>query len=187
MPGVVRFLQRVHRLFVDEDEAGDRARELAEGEGSEVQQRLLARTIRSVTDDCETLSFNTAISHLMVFVREIEKDGRMPRAIGESFVSLLAPLAPHLAEEVWSLLGHEQSIAFVPWPEARPELLVEDEVELVVQVQGKVRARLRIAADAAEEDVKAAALAQANVQKYLRDRTPKRVIYVPGRLVNVVL
>jgi leucyl-tRNA synthetase len=187
MPGVFRFLQRAYRLFVDEEEAGDRLRELPEAPGSDAQQRLLARTIDAATRDFEALAFNTSISQLMVFVRDIEKDGRIPLSIGEAFLRLLAPLAPHLCEELWARRGHAETIAYEPWPEADPALLVEDEVEIVVQVRGKVRAKLRVPADAEEAAVCELALAQPNVQKYLGDQTPKRVIYVPGRLVNVVI
>ena len=187
MPGVFRFLQRVYRLFVDEEGERERVRELSGGAGSDAQQRLLARTIDRVSKDCEELAFNTAISHLMVFVRDVEKDGRIPLSIGEAFLRLLAPLAPHLCEELWARRGHAETIAYEPWPEADPALLVEDEVEIVVQVRGKVRAKLRVPADAEEAAVCELALAQPNVQKYLGDQTPKRVIYVPGRLVNVVI
>jgi leucyl-tRNA synthetase len=187
MPGVFRFLQRVYRLFLEEGDAEDQRRELPDVAGTTEQQRLLARTIDRTGSDFEELAFNTAISHLMVFVRDIEKDGRMPRQIGEAFLRLLAPLAPHLGEELWQLLGHAQSIAYAPWPEADPGLLIDEQVELVVQVQGKVRARIQVAADADEDTVREAALAQENVQKHVGDRTPRKVIYVPGRLVNVVL
>jgi leucyl-tRNA synthetase len=187
MPGVFRFLQRVYRLFLEEGDAEDQRRELPDVSGTTEQQRLLARTIDRTGSDFEELAFNTAISHLMVFVRDIEKDGRMPRQIGEAFLRLLAPLAPHLGEELWQLLGHAQSIAYAPWPEADPGLLIDEQVELVVQVQGKVRARIQVAADADEDTVREAALAQENVQKHVGDRTPRKVIYVPGRLVNVVL
>ena len=114
--GVHRFLQRAWRLVVDE-EAGDRTRELPDGGGSEAQQRLLARTIRDVSDDVEALQFNTAIAKLMVFVRDVAKDGPLPRAAAEGFVLLLAPFAPHVAEELWERLGHRESLARAPWPE----------------------------------------------------------------------
>ncbi len=186
MPGVLRFLQRIYRLFVEEGEGGDAPRALADGPGSPDQQRLLAQTIDAATRDFEELRFNTAISQLMVLVRDIEKSGPMPRAIGEPLLRLLAPLAPHLAEELWERLGHPDTIAYEPWPEADPALLAQEEIEVVVQVAGKLRARICVPADAGEEAVREAALAQPNVQKYLNGRSPKRVIYVPGRLVNVV-
>ncbi len=186
IPGVSRFLGRAYRLVCEEDDAGDRVRAFPPGEGSEAQRRLLAQTIDKVTRDCEALEFNTAISALMVFVRDVEKDGPAPRAIVEPFVLLLAPLAPHLAEELWQRLGHAKSLAYEPWPVADPGLLAVDEVELTVQVAGKVRARVRVAADADEATARAAALAHENVKKHLGAGAPRRVIYVPGRLINLV-
>jgi leucyl-tRNA synthetase len=186
IPGVSRFLGRAYRLVCEEDDAGDRVRAFPPGEGTEAQRRLLAQTIDKVTRDCEALEFNTAISALMVFVRDVEKDGPAPRAIVEPFVLLLAPLAPHLAEELWQRLGHEKSLAYEPWPVADPALLAVDEVELTVQVAGKVRARVRVPADADEATARAAAEANENVKKHLGAGAPRRVIYVPGRLINLV-
>jgi leucyl-tRNA synthetase len=185
IPGVFRFLQRVHRLFLDDET--DRLRDFAPGEGTEAQQRLLAATVDKVTRDCEGLDFNTAISALMVFVRDIEKDARMPRAIGEDFLRLVAPLAPHLAEEIWQALGHERSIAFEPWPQANERFLVSDEVEIGVQINGKMRARICVPADADQSKVLAIALANEAVQKYVGEDAPRRVVYVPGRLLNLVV
>ena len=188
MPGMDRFLHRTYRLFLQNGDGGDRLRELPEGPGTERQQRLVARTIAEVTEDMETLAFNTAISQLMVFARDIERgEERMPRGAGEVFVRLLAPLAPHLAEEFWERLGHEDSIAYEPWPQADLALLTRAEIEIVVQVQGKVRGRVTVPADADEDAVREAALRQPNVLRHVGDRSPSRVIYVPGRLVNIVL
>ena len=187
IPGVSRFLQRVYRLFVDADSGEERTRELALGTGTEDQQRLLAGTIDRVTADFERLDFNTAISQLMVFAREIERAGPLPRSIAEPFLLTLAPLAPHLAEELWSRLGHETSLAYEAWPEADRSLLVAEQIELAVQVQGKLRGRARVPADADEAAVREAVLALPNVQRHIGGRTPRRVIYVPGRLVNIVL
>jgi leucyl-tRNA synthetase len=183
--GVHRFLQRAWRLVVDEEE-GDRVRELAGGGGSEAQQRLLARTIQDVTDDVEALQFNTAIAKLMVFAREIAKDEPLPRAAAEAFVRLLAPFAPHVAEELWERLGHRESLARAPWPEADARLLETALVDLVVQVNGKRRDEIRVPAGAGDDEIRAAALAAENVRRHLGGREPKKVVIVPGRLVNVV-
>ena len=153
---------------------------------SEAQQRLLARTIDGVTRDFETMGFNTAISKLMVFLRDGAKDEPLSRGAAEAFVLLLSPMAPHLAEELWHKLGHAESLAYEPWPEADPALLVEDTITLAVQVNGKRRDEIQVAADADAAAVEAAALASEKVQKFLAGRTPKKVIVVPGRLVNVV-
>jgi leucyl-tRNA synthetase len=122
----------------------------------------------------------------MVFAREIAEGGPPPRAALDAFVRMLAPLAPHLGEELWRRLGHAESVAHAPWPEADPVLLEEKSVTLVVQVNGKKRDELVVPADADEAAVRAAALALEPVQRHLAGRAPKKVIVVPGRLVNVV-
>ncbi len=184
--GVYRFLQRAWRMVFEEGDEADRVRDLAPGPGTPEQQRLLARTIDAVTRDVEALEFNTAISSLMVFARDAEKDAPLPRALAEPFALLLAPFAPHLAEELWRGLGHARSLAYEPWPAADPALLVADEVEIAVQVAGKLRARVRVPADASEARVREIARADANVVKHLGDAAPRKVVYVPGRLVNFV-
>ena len=147
----------------------------------------MARTLDRVTADVETLDFNTAISTLMVFVRDVEKEALISHAMVEQFVLILSPFAPHLAEELWQRLGHGRTLAHEPWPEANAALLVDEEVEVVVQVQGKLRARIRVPRDAPEDFVRERALEDANVRQHVGDRTPRRVVYVPGRLVNLVL
>ncbi len=186
IPGVARFLGRAYRLVCEEDDAGDRLRSFAPGPGTDAQRRLLAKTIDKVTCDFEALEFNTAISALMVFVRDVEKDGPIARELAETFVLLLAPLAPHLAEELWQRLGHAESLVRAPWPVADPALLAVDEIELTVQVSGKLRDRVRVPADADEPTALAAALQSENVKKHLGSGEPRRVIYVPGRLINLV-
>jgi len=184
--GVYRFLQRSWRLFVDEDSPGEPLRSLPPGRGSHDQQRLLARTIAGVTKDIEELGFNTAISKLMIFVRDSVKDAPLHREAGEVFVLLLAPFAPHLAEELWQRLDHTMSLAYHPWPVADTAYLVQQTVRLAVQVNGKRRDEIEVPVDADEDAIKAAALAAANVRRYLEGRTPKKLIVVPGRLVNIV-
>jgi leucyl-tRNA synthetase len=184
--GVYRFLQRVWRLFIDEDSPGEPLRSMAAGRGSREQQGVLARTVAGVTRDLEELGFNTAISKLMVFTRDIVKEAPLPREAGESFVLLLAPFAPHLAEEIWQRLGHTTSLAYCAWPVADPECLVKDTLRLAVQVNGKRRDEIEVPVDADESTIKAAALAAENVRRHLEGRTPKKVIVVPGRLVSIV-
>ncbi|MGH0037312.1 MAG: leucine--tRNA ligase [Myxococcota bacterium] len=183
--GIHRFLQRVHRLVCDEDD-GDALRPLVDGAGSEDQARLTARTIAGVTEDLEAMRFNTAISKLMVFARDIAKDAPLPRQAAEAAVLLLSPMAPHLGEELWRKLGHTDTLAYEPWPEADASLLVEDTVTLAVQVNGKRRDEISVPADATKQAVEEAALASEKVRKHLDGRDPKKVIVVPGRLVNVV-
>ncbi len=189
MPGVYRFLARVYRLYTESDgaEDPDRPRAFAAGEGTDAQRKLLAKTIDRVTTDCESLNFNTAISQLMVFVRDIEKEQPMPLAIARQFLLLLAPLGPHLAEELWRGLGNQESLAYEPWPEADPALLIDDQVEVAVQVQGKMRGKITVDATAEQDAVFAAALEMENVRKHVGEKAPRRVIYIQGRLLNIVL
>jgi leucyl-tRNA synthetase len=184
--GVYRFLQRAWRMLVDEGADGELVRALEAGPGTEAQRRLLAVTIDGVTRDVEALQFNTAISKLMVFAREVEKEAPLPLAAARDFVLLLAPFAPHLAEELWQRLGESESLSAAPWPEADSRWLVTDVVTLVVQVAGKRRDQIEVPADADEAVIRAAALAAPNVKRHLGDSEPRRVIVVPGRLVNVV-
>jgi leucyl-tRNA synthetase len=187
IPGCHRFLQRTWRLLVDDDGPGEPAAALAPGDGTPAQARLTARTIAGVTDDLELLAFNTAISKLMVWTRDIGKEGPPPRAGAEAFLRLLSPFAPHLAEELWARLGFEGLVSVAPWPQADPTLLVEDRVRVVVQVNGKKRDDVEVAADASEDELRAAALASERVRALLDGREPRKVVVVPGRLVNVVV
>jgi leucyl-tRNA synthetase len=186
--GIQRFLQRAWRMLIAEDEDGSETlRELAPGGGSDAQRKLCAGTIAGVSEDLEAMRFNTAISKLMVFARDIGKGGAaLPREAAETFVLLLSPLAPHLGEELWQRLGHADTLAYEAWPVADQSLLVEDEVTLIVQVNGKRRAEMQVAADASNESIEAAALALESVSKHLGGREPKKLIVVPGRLINVV-
>ncbi|MCP4908079.1 MAG: class I tRNA ligase family protein, partial [bacterium] len=136
--------------------------------------------------DFEALRFNTAISKLMVFVRDVAGEKRLSRTSAEALVLMLSPLAPHIAEELWHRLGHEQSLVHEKWPEADPEQLREDSVTLVVQVNGKRRGEIEVSTEASEDALRETALAVEAVQKHLEGRSPKKVIVVPGRLVNVV-
>ncbi len=182
--GVYRFLQRAWRLFVDEEQEGEPMRQLASS--APAQARLVARTVAGVTGDIETLSFNTAIAKLMVLVRDVAKDAPLSRDAAETFLRLLSPFAPHLAEELWRRIGHTRSIAFEPWPTADPALLASETVTLAVQVNGKRRDEIEVPADASEDAIREAALAAPNVVRHLEGRAPKKVIVVPGRLVNIV-
>jgi leucyl-tRNA synthetase len=187
IPGCFRFLQRSWRLFVDEETDGEPTRELPPGAGTEAQARLTARTIAGVTADMEAIQPNTAIAKLMVFARDIAKDAPLPRDAGEAFLEMLAPFAPHLAEELWQRLGHADSVALATWPEADASLLIEDTVTLVVQVNGRRRSEVRVARDADEATVRAAVLADETTQRSLAGKEPRKWVVVPGRLVNVVV
>jgi leucyl-tRNA synthetase len=186
IPGVHRFLQRAYRLLVEDTDGGERLVDLADGPGTLEQQRLTARAIQGVTEDTEAMRFNTAISKLMVFSREVSRDAVLPREAAEVFILLLSPFAPHLAEELWQRLGHTQSLAAEPWPTADAALLVESTLTLAVQINGKRRDEIEVPADADEETIRRTALESPAVARQLDGREPKRVIVIPGRLVNIV-
>jgi len=186
IPGLHRFLQRVDRLVAADGEDDGSSPALVEDEGSDAQARLTARTIEGVTNDIEAMRFNTAISKLMVFSRDVVADATLPRAAAETFALLLAPFAPHLAEDLWRRLGHDGSLAREPWPEADPALLVQETLKLVAQVNGKRRDEIEVPADADDDAIREAALASEKVQRHLGGREPRKVIVVPGRLVNIV-
>ena len=183
--GIHRFLSRVWRLFFDEDDHPHPAvRDLAPDEET---LRVLHRTIADVTDMTETLRFNTAISQMMVFVNTMNvKEVRSRRAL-EQFLLLLAPYAPHLAEEIWSRLGHAETLAYEPWPEHDPAWLTVDTVTVVVQVNGKVRDRHEVAADTDEETVRELAMASERLAPHIAGKRVVKSIYVPGKLLNLVV
>ena len=187
--GVFRFLKRANRL-VTETPAADRAMTPAEA-------KSLNAMVKKVGDDLEAMAFNTAISAMMVFVNEAEgfakgKDGAagpepLPREMLEKFVLCLAPFAPHLGEELWQFLGHGESLAYEPWPKYDAAALVENEIEIPVQVMGKLRGRVRIPATATPAEMEAAAKANADVAKFLEGKTVVKVVAVPKRMVNFVV
>jgi leucyl-tRNA synthetase len=183
--GVYRFLNRVYRLVCDE-ETGAVLSTVA-GEATEEQQRVLHVMLKKVAEDIEGLRFNTAISAMMEFLNEASKWEQRPRAILEALVLALSPFAPHLAEELWSKLGHAESLAYVPWPVHNPALLVTDIMEVVVQVNGKLRGRVVVSKQAGPADVLGAAKAEPGVAAHLDGKTIRKEIYVPGKLVNLVV
>jgi leucyl-tRNA synthetase len=181
--GVYRFLQRIWRNLIDEDSGATR---LLPAPADDDTVRLLHRTIAGVRDDLDNLRFNTAIAKLIELNNHLTKLGGCPADIADRLVVMLAPMAPHVAEELWSRLGHTTSVTFADFPEADPAMLVSDEIEYPVQVNGKVRGRVVVAASASSDEVQAAALADDKVQAALGGQAPKKVIVVPGRMVNIV-
>ena len=188
--GAHRFLQRVWRRVVDEHTGETRVFDGASQQQLDTDTlRLLHRTIAGVSEDYVGLRNNTAAAKLIEYTNHLTKEHRdaVPRAAVEPLVLMLAPLAPHLAEELWLRLGHTTPLAHGPFPEADPAYLVDETVEYPVQVNGKVRGRVVVAADADDDRLKAAALADEKVQTFLAGATPRKVIVVPGRLVNLVV
>ena len=186
--GVYRLLQRIWRNVVDE-ETGETT--VVDGDLDDDTQRILHRTIASVRDGMERLRFNVSVAKITELNNHLTARyprGGVPRDAAEPLVLLLAPLAPHIAEELWSRLGHPDSLVTQPFPEADPAWLVDETVEIPVQIDGKVRARVRVPADADEEAVEALARADAQVAALLAaSGTVRKVIVVPGRLINFVV
>jgi leucyl-tRNA synthetase len=188
--GVSRFLERTWRLYflTRKGETTDvRNPALVENAGDPELERALHKTIQKVTADLEAMSFNTAISAMMVFVNTATGREKLPVALLEKFILLLAPFAPHMAEEVWAALGHTESIANAPWPAFDPALVKDDTLEIAVQVNGKLRDTISIEADADQATVQKLALASEKVQKALDGKPPKKVIVVPRKIVNIVV
>ena len=186
--GMQRFLQRLWRNVVNEDTG---ALIVTEEAAPEELLRHLHRTMVGVESDMAGLRFNTAIAKLIEFNNaltvHVTANGSTPRVVAEPLVQMLSPLCPHLTEELWSLLGHSDTVTYVPFPEADPALLVEDSIEVPVQVNGKVRGRISVAPDADEATHLALAMAQENVIAALEGKTPVKTIVIPGRTVNIVV
>lgn len=180
--GLFRFLQRAWRLAIDEETGGLRLADRAD-EGVE---RTLHRTIKRVGDDIERLAFNTAIAAMIEFVNEATRSGALTEGQLSRFVRTLCPFAPHLSEEVWSRMGGEGLASLAPWPGYDEAMLVEESVELAVQIMGKVKGRITAPADADAKAVEAIALADDRIRAQLEGLTVRKVIVVPGRLVNIV-
>ncbi len=183
LEGSRKFLDRVWRLIVDENgKLRDRITTFNDGKLDKVYNQ----TVKKVTEDFENLHFNTAISQMMVFVNEAYKADALPYAYIEGFVQLLAPIAPHIAEELWEILGNEGGISYVPWPTFDEAALVESEVEIVCQINGKVRAKLMVPVDSGKEALEELALANEQIKEHIAGKTVRKVIAVPNKLVNIV-
>ena len=182
--GIFRFLARVWRLFVDENE--NLSSQIGGHSPDPAFERTLHRTIKKVTADIESLHFNTAISQLMIFVNEAYKLEKFPKEFMEKFVLLLSPFAPHLAEELWDKLGHGKTLAYEAWPTYEEALTLESEVELVVQINGKILARIVVPADASQEEILAKAKSEEAIAPKILGKTMIKEVVVSGRLVNLV-
>jgi leucyl-tRNA synthetase len=186
--GVRNFLDRVWRMIVD-----DRAEEtrlssnVVDVEPTAEQSRMLHKTIKAVTQDIEQMSFNTAIARMMEFTNFFTKADARPKAAVESFVLLLSPYAPHLAEELWQLLGHDQTLAYEPWPTYDEASIKEDTVEVPVQVNGKLRGRIQVPAGTDRDALEAAARGDSRIAELLEGKTVVKTVVVPGRMVNFVV
>ncbi|MBQ4501348.1 MAG: leucine--tRNA ligase [Spirochaetales bacterium] len=177
--GVWRFIDRIWRLADEKPLTEDKA-------PAEILKSL-HKTIKKVTDDTATLNFNTAISQMMVYINDLSKLETLPREAWEPLILMIAPYAPHLAEELWEKAGHKPSVANVSWPQYNEALTIDAEIQIVCQINGKVRAKIMLSKDAKKEEIFAAAKANVNVKKYLDGATIVKEIVVPGKLVSFVV
>jgi leucyl-tRNA synthetase len=186
--GVYRFLGRAWRMIVDaEADSVKLDAHVQPVELSTEQAKVVARTVAAVTDDFEALRFNTAISRLMEFVNAFTSQEVRPKAAMETFTLLLSPLAPHIGEELWRILGHEETLAYEPWPQYDPALLKDDQVEIPVQVNGKLRGRVMVPAEADALLIERTAREDPKIVAALGGKTVRKVVVVPGKLVNFVV
>ena len=176
--GARKFLDRIYRLFENN--------KIVEKENKNLE-KVYHQTVKKVTEDYEALSFNTAISQMMIFVNEVYKVNKLPKAYAEGFVKMISCITPHLGEELWSLLGHNNTIAYEPWPTYILELTKNDEITVVVQINGKVRDKIEVSADLDQEEIKKIALGSSKVQEYIGNNPLRKVIVVPNKLVSIVI
>ncbi|MED3322140.1 leucine--tRNA ligase [Bacillus thuringiensis] len=181
LDGARRFLDRVWRLFIQD--SGELSEKITDAPNKELE-KAYHQTVKKVTEDYAELRFNTAISQMMVFINDAYKAETLPKEYVEGFVKMIAPVAPHIGEELWSKLGYNETITYASWPTFDESKLVEDEVEIVVQIMGKVRAKLTMSKDASKEEMEQLALEA--IQDQIEGKTVRKVIVVPGKLVNVV-
>ncbi|MCC3358020.1 leucine--tRNA ligase [Bacillus sp. REN16] len=184
LDGSRRFLDRIWRLLVDDN--GKISPKVKADSNDTSLERVYHQTVKKVTEDYEALHFNTAISQLMVFINDAYKASELPKPFIEGFVKLLSPVVPHLAEELWEKLGNTGSIAYESWPAFDEAKLVESEIEIVIQVNGKVKAKLHVPADASKEVLEQIAMGADPIKEQIEGKTVRKVIAVPGKLVNIV-
>lgn len=176
--GAHKFLDRVYRIIVE-------ANVIVDEEVKELEM-LYHQTVKKVTSDYENLSFNTAISQMMIFINEVYRINKLPREYAEGFVKMISCIAPHIGEEMWQKLGHDNTIAYEKWPTFDENKLVKKEMTLAVQVNGKLRDTITVSVDASEDEIEEKALASANVQKHLANLTIRKIMVIKNRIVSVV-
>lgn len=183
LDGARRFLDRIWRLIISDD--GTLSDKVVD-EPDTTLDKVYNETVKKVTEDFDNLHFNTAISQMMVFINEGYKAEKLSKAYIEGFVKLLSPIAPHLAEELWERLGYQRTISYEEWPEYDESKLVEDEVEIAIQIMGKVRSKINVERDISKDELQKQALEDEKIQESLEGTTIRKVIVVPGKLVNIV-
>lgn len=184
LDGARRFLDRIWRLFMNED--GSVSSKIVASKDGQLE-KVYHQTVKKVTEDFEGIRFNTAISQMMVFINEAYKSPQIPVEFAKGFVQLLAPIAPHLAEELWEKLGGTETISYVQWPTFDESKLVENEIEMAIQFNGKVRTKIVVSKDFTKDELEKAVLADSRVIEILEGKGIKKVIAIPGKLVNIVV
>lgn len=184
--GARRFLDRVWRLMIDENTGELHSRISSVVESGPIE-RIYHQTVKKVTEDFSELRFNTAISHLMVFVNEAYKQNSIPKEFMEGFIKLLSPIAPHIAEELWQRLGHKETITYAKWPLYNEKLLVDKEIEIVIQINGKLKSKLMLPKNISIEQMKELAQSDAKIQQAIVGKKIANIITVPGKLVNILV
>ncbi|MEN3239366.1 leucine--tRNA ligase [Fructilactobacillus sanfranciscensis] len=181
--GANRWIKRVWRMYLNDDNSTSDML-IADNDGK--LDKVYNQTVKKVTDDIEKMRFNTAISQMMVFVNEVYKNKTLPKRYAEGFIKLLSPITPHMAEEIWQQLGHKDTIAYAEWPTYDESKLKDDQTELVVQINGKVRAHITVAVGTSKDDIEKIALADDNIKNNLQNKTVRKVIVIPNKIVNIV-
>ena len=179
LDGSRKWLDRVYRLMIETGKLSD--------ENDHSLDRVYHQTVKKVTDDFEKLGFNIAISQMMIFINECYKAEHVYKEYAENFIKMLSCIAPHICEEMWQQLGHNDSIAYEPWPTYDEKMLVSDTVQMGIQVNGKLRAKIEVAKDADDETVKELAFQQENVKAHTDSKDIVKVIVVKNKIVNIVV
>jgi leucyl-tRNA synthetase len=183
--GISRFLNKIWRLYFDED--GKLSPKIQDVPLNREQEYHLHRTIKKVGEDIEHLRFNTAISQMMIFINEFAKYDIFPLEAAIDFIKCLAPFAPHYAEEIWQILGNSNSITVSDFPDYIEEKTILDEIEIVIQVNSKIRHKLIIPLNSGQDEIYAKAIAEANVQKFIDGKEIKKVIFIQNKLLNIIV
>lgn len=173
-----KFIDRIYRIF-EENKVIDKENKNLE--------KVYHQTIKKVTNDYETLNFNTAISQMMIFINAVYKEGYLPTEYATGFVKILSPICPHLGEELWQMLGHNNTIAYEPWPTYDESKTIDDTIEIAVQVNGKVRDTVKVSKEISKEDLEKEALSSEIIKKWLEGKEIVKIITIPGRIVNIVI
>ena len=177
--GAKKFIDKVFKLYTEENKISD--------EENKNLEMIYHQTVKKVTNDYETLNINTAISQMMIFMNAVQKENTYPRKYAEGFIKLLNPLCPHVTEELWEILGHEDTIAYEDWPIYDEEKTIDSSYELVIQVNGKVRGKITLPMDSPKEEMEKAAMENENTRKFIQDKEIVKVISIPNKLVNIVV